>query len=342
MGVKQLSSFLTDNHISYSVRDWGELTRHLGIEGRQLVVGIDTNIYVNKYIHSCHDPIYGLLQLFHKTIESNVFPIFILDGIASSDKDNEVNKRKKKLKKIELQIQQLEEKEDVDQDEIKKVKLRKSYMASNLNCDLKIVFDELAIPYIQSPIESDFLIGYLYQKGLIDTCLTNDSDVICAGCNTVIQHNGSSITVTDYNIMLDKMKISRTQLLEMIVLTGCDYFASGIRKSLTEIHKEMLEFESLEGILQNNPGRIENGVYFAAYERIRYIYDTWSRLCFPMFLSNNTVPTGKIKCDLKALEASLECSYPRLADNPFIIVSRITRERSPMFYEHFLEISHVL
>ena len=48
------------------------------------------------------------------------------------------------------------------------------------------VLKEQAIPYLVAPYEADAQLAYLEKCGAIDAVLTEDSDLLVFGCNTVL------------------------------------------------------------------------------------------------------------------------------------------------------------
>jgi len=117
--------------------------------------------------------------------------------------------------------------------------------------DLKHMLDLLNISYIQSIGESDSQLSSLYNNGLIDYIISEDTDIIVFGGNNLIRGFVTNIRHPYQLINIDPyMKNNNIQkLLNLSTLLGTDYNTKihgiGIKRAINLVNK----FDKIEDIL---------------------------------------------------------------------------------------------
>ena len=193
MGIKHINSFLEkylgsslDIYFSYK-----EIMKENGIT----TIAIDMNLYYYKFIKSrMKNPYSGFLNQIIRMKEYNIRPLYIMDGKAPVQKDSIINKRK----------------------------CTKSYEYIDYKM-IKKFFDVMNVDYIHSPVESDSYIGFLYQKGLIDYCLSEDFDTVLFGCNKMLSIDKGKIKLYDIEKILSSIGMCFEYFLYFCILLGSDY-----------------------------------------------------------------------------------------------------------------------
>lgn len=90
-------------------------------------------------------------------------------------------------------------------------------------------FKRLGVSYVVAPYEADSQMVYLEQVGLVDGILSEDSDLLIFGCQTLItklKDNGQCIEVSRSQFGKCKTDLSvldQDQLRLMAIISGCDY-----------------------------------------------------------------------------------------------------------------------
>lgn len=162
-----------------------------------------------------------------------------------------------------------------------------------------IIKDEqqVNIPYVVAPFEADAQLAYLYKEGIIESVLTNDSDLIIYGVKHIMM-------IRQQNIMrYDSMGIEKGEKIEWInqidlrklwlfgYLIGCDYFKGvpkiGIVKAFKIINEieiqeigSTIDWEEMYKRLEKNKEylktikKIEEIDYQINYNKVRMIYFT--------------------------------------------------------------------
>ncbi|KAG0539643.1 hypothetical protein BDA96_03G339700 [Sorghum bicolor] len=104
------------------------------------------------------------------------------------------------------------------------------------------------VDYIVAPYEADAQMTFLSVNKLVDAVITEDSDLIPFGCSRIIfkmdkfgQGVEFQITRLERNRELDFNGFTRQMLLEMCILSGCDYLPSlpgmGVKRAHALIQK---------------------------------------------------------------------------------------------------------
>lgn len=90
--------------------------------------------------------------------------------------------------------------------------------------NLKQFFDKLKIPYLTATNEADDLLALLYKKNIIQSCLSDDTDMLPKGCENLIQFNKDGILQFHLPEILNMLKLNHDQFVDFCVLLGSDYY----------------------------------------------------------------------------------------------------------------------
>lgn len=102
----------------------------------------------------------------------------------------------------------------------------------------------LGVPYVQSEGESDIKLSELMASGAIDAVMSEDTDMLPYGCHTFITgFKDNDDTVTEFRLenVLNDLKLTREQFVDVCILCGCDYaekiYKIGVKKGYELIKK---------------------------------------------------------------------------------------------------------
>ncbi|XWV25263.1 putative flap endonuclease 1-like [Tupanvirus deep ocean] len=96
--------------------------------------------------------------------------------------------------------------------------------------NLKNFLDLLRIPYITANKEADDLMAFLYKKGIIQACQSDDMDMLPKGCGNVIQITNKGISQYILNDILNELGIDHKQFVDLCILLGSDYYTTYLPK----------------------------------------------------------------------------------------------------------------
>ena len=178
------------------------------------VICVDTSIFLYKYCYGYQENfLKGFERLLKQWKKSKL--IFVFDGPPPVLKQKLIEKRKEQ--KIES-----------------KINITKETITS-----LKEFFESKQIEFIVAPNEAERICCDLNP----DAVLSNDFDCFLFGCKKLIRNlKGSEYHMYSFDIILNEIKLTKEQFIELAIACGTDYNLTGIKnygpkKSLKYIQK---------------------------------------------------------------------------------------------------------
>lgn len=222
----------------------------IGIDGHswihRVIPSIATEIYYNKPTKKHLDL---LIAKIKSLTDYNITPIFILDGdfLESKKKTNEERKKLKEKYKLEVEI-------CIKRNNIERAK---ELMKRCVGVTPEILFSVLKtlqannIEFIISPYEADAQLCFLQKIGYIDYILTEDSDLIVYG-STKILYKFDGMYASEYDslrLAACRDKFFEENILDICILSGCDYLDSIKGVGLITAHEKLKELGTLESFV---------------------------------------------------------------------------------------------
>ncbi|NMC61125.1 MAG: flap endonuclease-1 [Candidatus Methanofastidiosa archaeon] len=186
-----------------------------------------------------------LSGIFYRTvnfIEQGIRPIYVFDGKPPELKFQTIEKRKEI--KEEAREKYIDAKDRGDFKEAKKY----SQMTSSLRGDMvqssKDLLSSMGIPYVEAPSEGEAQAAYLALKGAADLSASQDYDSLLFGAPMLVRNLTISgkrkipgkdlfVDVLPETIqskeILNSLKLSREELIQVAILIGTDYNPGGIK-----------------------------------------------------------------------------------------------------------------
>ena len=124
-------------------------------------------------------------------------------------------------------------------------------ISKDMVSDLTELLDLFGIKHIKMKAEADLICGSLYNKGLINGCLSGDMDLLPYGCGNLIQIvEGSKVVHYRLNKILKILNLTEDKFVIFCVLIGCDYVPYKINKKHNEILKIVKDHNTLEECIE--------------------------------------------------------------------------------------------
>ena len=304
MGVKNLMQLLNKNAKNSIVKK--EWTSYNGY-----TIAIDANLYIYKFLYNNGNCVKNFFEQILYLWKNNVTPIYVFDGKPPIEKKETLIKRKEILFNMEKRINELENKRNYStetneiDDEIKKLQKRLIKPEIEDIDNVKRLMYLLGIDIYNSPCEGDFLIADLYKKGLVNACLTDDSDSLPNGCGVVLRNftfRTNEITEIKLTDLLKELEFTHDQFVDLCILCGTDYMESVKGIGSMTAYKLIKENKNIENVIYNNknPIKLEN---IENYEKVREL--------FKVFNYNYEITKGALDYDLNIIKKFLEtnCNY---------------------------------
>ncbi|MHA1292773.1 MAG: flap endonuclease-1 [Promethearchaeota archaeon] len=229
-----------------------------------------------------------LSGLFYRNInfiEHDIKPIYVFDGKPSELKLNTIKERKKVKNEAQKKMIKAQELEDFK--EAKKFAQQTSKLDSNMIEESKKLIQYLGIPIVQASSEGEAQSAYLIKRGDAWACGSQDYDTLLFGGERLIRNFAVSRSkkVKDTTItldieyislpkLLDNLKITQEQLVDMGILIGTDFFP-GIKGIGQHKALELIKtFGSIEKIIENKVkiGKQEINLDLEIIEKVRDIF----------------------------------------------------------------------
>ena len=229
MGIKDLNSFI-------KLKVPHSITERQFNYYRGKSIAIDTSIFLYKFIYKNDRYLEGFFQQIYRLMSHGITPVYVFDGIPSTQKKNVINNRREKKNVLKSKTDILRGKlsdPSLDglskleiQGEINKLNKKLIYITNKHINDLKYMFELMNIQYIQATGEADAYCSALFKDGVVDLCLSDDMDLLASGCRKLLRNfnvSSNSIWEYDLDIILDTLDLTQDQWIDFCILCGCDY-----------------------------------------------------------------------------------------------------------------------
>jgi exonuclease 1 len=224
----------------------------IGIDGHawihQILPSISYELYTGK-------PIKKHLDIFMSKVKTlidyNITPVFVFDGDYLESKEKTVKKREALRSKARAEVEFYLKRNEISKarDLMKRcVSVTPDVLHSILNILKMNQFE-----FIISPYEADAQLYFLQNIGYIDHILTEDSDLIVYGSSSVL-YKFSGSHVEEYNSdLLHKAKDTyfKDKILDICILSGCDYADSIKGVGLITAHKVLKEKQDIVSFVKH-------------------------------------------------------------------------------------------
>ncbi|KAK0183301.1 hypothetical protein PV327_001354 [Microctonus hyperodae] len=167
-----------------------------------------------------------LRNIFFRTaglLLNGILPVFVLEGTAPVLKHNVIRQRNN------LRKNRKEKNTKSQQSTAKNGGRSNAFNATVKECEMMLQF--MGLECIRAYGEAEAMCAYLNADGLVDGCITQDSDCFLYGAKTVYRNFtlndrlGSGCAIEEYS--LDKIqsiyKFGRNKMIALALLCGCDY-----------------------------------------------------------------------------------------------------------------------
>ena len=221
----------------------------------------------------------GILYRNANLIELGIFPIYVFDGKPHILKKTTIEYRSNIREKAAIEWQEALEKGEIEKARVKAMQSTK--LTKEDVDDAKELLKYLGIPVLQAKSEGEALASYLSQKKEVDAISSQDYDSLLFGASVLVRylaitgrkklikkHEYTTVYPEEIKLqnMLNKLNITREQLVDIGILVGTDYNEGikgiGPKKSYALIKK----YCNLETVLAHLDKKIEY------YEEIRNIF----------------------------------------------------------------------
>lgn len=263
MGIKGLMKLITEN-ASRAVTE-KEIKNYFGqkvavdasMSLYQFLIAVRTGGDDNQLTNENGEVTSHLQGMFYRTIrmmDNGIKPVFVFDGKPPDLKQGEIAKRKERREKTEEELKTAQNEEN--QEDINKYSRRLVHVSREHNEEVKKLLRLMGVPVIESPGEAEAQCAVLCSSGKVWAVATEDMDALTFGSSKLLRHMSASanrklpIVEIDMAIVLEDMKMTMDEFIDLCVLCGCDYTTTirgiGPKKALDLIRKNGTTEKALE------------------------------------------------------------------------------------------------
>jgi hypothetical protein len=172
-----------------------------------------------------------------------IIPLFVFDGKPPQEKKKLLLERVAKKKEAQEKVNDLKESLTTDEltlhDRKRIFKEIDDYERQSIritNTDIEQVQKLMTlynVQFVVAPEESDQLCAYLVNKDIAWACMSDDMDMFLYGCKRVLRHTSilhHDVLLYDTTEIYNELKLSMTNMTELLLLMGTDYYNSQLTK----------------------------------------------------------------------------------------------------------------
>jgi len=324
MGIKEIKTLIKKHSPN------GVTTQNLSQYANK-TVAIDTSIYFYRFL-AYGNHLSGFVRQILILLENNITPLYVFDGKPPAEKADVLQERKlRREKDLKLKAELEEELKltkdpnqvKVLQQHIYDVNSRLIWVTSEHISSAKELFNLFGVPYLEANGEAEILCAKLCQKGYVDVCLSEDTDLMPNGACIFI--NGFKVNqkfVQEYKLetILEDMKLTYHQFVDLCILCGCDYTCKIEGLAKDGAYTMIKKFQNIEGVI--NYIKFYNKKYSKDDNKEKYVVseDFDYKRAREIFLTplETMITPEQIKVSLKpinakALQAFVQNKCDRLA-----------------------------
>ncbi|KAK8791259.1 FLAP endonuclease [Blastocystis sp. subtype 4] len=275
MGIKGLSKLIS----TYAPRAMKEVDpkkytgRLIAIDASvmiyQYLVAIRTNSSMSSLMLTNSEGdvtshIQGVLSKTIKMMEDGLKPVFVFEGKPPEMKRGEVilDKRKANREKAEEELKTAQE--TGNEEDIEKLSKRVVHMDSSHIDDCKTLLKLMGIPVVDAASEAESQCAELVKKKVVWGMASEDMDSLTFGAPYLLRHltksqggkkDQSGVIEVDLAAVLEDMKLTQEEFVDMCILCGCDYCDTIRGIGQVKAYQFIQKYHTIEKVLENLPDK---------------------------------------------------------------------------------------
>lgn len=285
MGIKSLSQVLgdeaPDSMKEYTMKNF---------EGRRIAIDASMSMYqfliavrpgpdggtLTNDVGETTSHLQGMFYRTIKMLSNGIKPVFVFDGKPPTLKTGELAKRAARKREAESGLE--EAKETGGAEEALKFAKRSVRVTKEHNEECKKLLRLMGVPVVEAPCEAEATCAALAKAGKVYATATEDMDALTLGTPILIRHltfsEARKIPIKEISLprVLEGLKLTEDQFIDMCILLGCDYCESikgiGPKKSFELIQK----YKCIEEILKHLDSKKYVVPESFPYEAVRYLF----------------------------------------------------------------------
>lgn len=248
MGITGLLPIVKKILVNKHIRKYSN-TR-IAIDGHawihQVIPTIATELYFGKPTDK-HTKIF--MNKINNLLDYGITPVFVFDGDFLPSKEKTFVERREQRGKNKKAVEICLQKNELGK--ARELMKRCVSVSPEVLISILRILKTNEIEYIISPYEADSQLHFLQLIKYVDYIMTEDSDLIIYGADKIL-YKFSGTHVDEYdskNLHLCKDLFFRDNILDICILSGCDYLDSIKGVGLITAHKKLQEVGDVKGFV---------------------------------------------------------------------------------------------
>jgi len=231
---------------------------------------IDSSILMYKFSHASksHENAHtiGFLNRITSLLHGGILPVFVFDGVPPDEKLSTLKKRKEDKRKLYVKVEALEAllptltlESEIDECTRSIAHYRNQIVkvTEEQKADVAELLRVLGIPVVYSPGEAEQTCAFMQRSGIVDYCVTDDSDAFPFGALKVIKLTKlklkkGGVDVFSLDAVLEGTGLSYASFVDMCILSGCDFCDTVPRIGPVSAFKLIAKHKSIEEAAKQN------------------------------------------------------------------------------------------
>ncbi|KAK9823030.1 hypothetical protein WJX81_001004 [Elliptochloris bilobata] len=203
----------------------------------------------------------GMFYRTAKMLEAGIKPVYVFDGKPPAMKKQELAKRTERRDEATEALE--EAKETGGEADVAKYSKRTVRVTQQHNEECRRLLRLMGVPVVEAPSEAEAQCAQMCKEGMVYGTASEDMDSLTFATPKLIRNLMKPVTQNvpineyDYDKVLEGLKLTPDQFVDLCILCGCDYLGTikgiGGMRALTLIQKH----GSLEKVLAN----LDSGKY---------------------------------------------------------------------------------
>ena len=182
-----------------------------------------------------------------------------------NENDNNEEDNNKTIDELNHEIFELE-------DEHGKVKKKIIYVTNEIVNNLQEIMRAMGVSYYVANGEADVLCCELMKRGIVDGCISEDSDILVNGGKCLIKKfNLMNDYVCEYSLelILEQLNFTYDQFIDLCILCGSDYNVKIPGVGGITAYRQIKDYGNIEGLVSNGKYDIPEDF---DYQQVRNLY----------------------------------------------------------------------
>ena len=250
-------------------------------------IAIDCSIFIYKSLMNIRyngdylrnkqgKPVSHIIGLFNKTIQYlslGITPIYIFDGKPPIEKKECIQERNKKANESKEKLSSATNQQERNQLEKSSIRIKKEHID-----DLKLLFNFMGVSYFHPEGEAEAFASELCRIGYVDAVVSEDMDTLAYGCPVLIRScidrsikKKEVCSIFSYLKLLEDMKLTPEQFLDVCVLSGCDYCTTIPKIGPVRAYQYIQQYKTIENMISSNKFTIPQS-FLDRYQKARGLF----------------------------------------------------------------------